>query len=256
MSSHFEKQLKLKQKHAKVQQELQHAGATHITPSPDIHQVPGQNYCVLSYVTSDERARIKTTHDIAIKISGCFDTLEAANEHARLISEENGLFDVTVVSMYVFGIVPMSPEDAPFVKSEYADPILSSAINGMQQAVVSGHRKIEKRQKDAFHRAELAMQRKLNDPSYKMPEKSVNVVEAERKVAEQDKECKGDSLAGMESVPVRFVRQLILEYCTAHCDEKISLCTGANMMHEISQNAIKSIARLNMDKSSEKSDNI
>lgn len=62
--------------------------------------VPHQNFAVISIVSDSTKTRS------CLKLRGAFETLEGAREHARNISERDNSYDVLVVSMYEWLLVP------------------------------------------------------------------------------------------------------------------------------------------------------
>ena len=70
-------------------------------------RVPKQEYACVSFVAPGLRQK---TDSIGLKIKGCFETLEQAQEHASDLMKEDHTFDVYVVEMYNWLLVPPDPK--------------------------------------------------------------------------------------------------------------------------------------------------
>ncbi len=70
----------------------------YIIAGDDIHRPPGpeQNFLVMSYVTPDGSTRVRSTKNLLQKFSGTFRLESDAREHAKVIRDENPIFDVQV----------------------------------------------------------------------------------------------------------------------------------------------------------------
>lgn len=90
-------------------------------------RVPKQNYALVSFVgpTLSQKTKDKTN---GMKIFGCFNTFEEAQKHAQYINNtvENKDFDIYVVEMYEFALVPPDPSKIDDV--EYSDNQLNKII--------------------------------------------------------------------------------------------------------------------------------
>ena len=72
----------------------------------DYTTVPGQLYACLSIVGPDCPQK---TDKFGIKIRGCFATREEASGHAKRLQKEDTTFDIYVVDMYKWLLVPPDP---------------------------------------------------------------------------------------------------------------------------------------------------
>lgn len=152
-----------------------------VLPVPDKLRVPGQNFWVLSYAAPEgAKAGCKT---IAIKCSGCFENEQDANKHAEKIRNADNRFDVHVVNMYEFGSVPIPADVAVHIRKQYTDKYLTKIMEGQQKSWAQSKKEIDERVARERKAAEDAMRKKYG-PDYKLPEKSEDVKEYEKKVAE------------------------------------------------------------------------
>jgi len=115
---------------------------THIMPAGDIRRVPGQNYMVLSYATPDGTTKVRSPRGMVMKFSGAFSDEKKAGEHAQDIRNEDPRFDVFVVDMYKWGMVPLPEEEKPFVTRKYADEMLTRIVSGLQTSMEQGKREM------------------------------------------------------------------------------------------------------------------
>lgn len=70
-------------------------------------RVPKQEYACVSFVAPGLRQK---NDSIGLKIKGCFETLEQAQEHAADLMKEDPTFDVYAVEMYNWLLVPPDPK--------------------------------------------------------------------------------------------------------------------------------------------------
>lgn len=72
-------------------------------------KVPFQEFCVASFV--GETLRQKTS-EMGIKIWGAFESLEVAQDYAKMLNsfEENKYFDIYVMEMYNWVLIPPNPD--------------------------------------------------------------------------------------------------------------------------------------------------
>lgn len=230
-------------------------------PDGDIHRKPDQNFLVLSYCTSDGATRVKSVKDLAMKFSCTFDSLDEAERWAQTIRDENPIFDVKVVDLYEWGTVPLPDDQRPFVKSVYANEILTRAITGLQRSMVRGKKEMDDRKAREMAAAEKAMQ-KVKGKDYKMPEKSAELKAIEERIR-REREQKERALTTpaaasadvVDSNEVKFtlnqITEIIMQYCKEHNGETIDCITGANMTQFISQRSLEIEAQIRRARASE-----
>ena len=76
-------------------------------------KVPGQNYVVLNVVGPGLRQKTK---DASVRILGCFDSKQSAEEHAEQYRQKDDRFDIFVADMYQFLPIPDQVHDVGNVK--------------------------------------------------------------------------------------------------------------------------------------------
>ena len=236
-------------------------------PYGDIHRKPDQNFLVLSYCTADGSTRVKSVKDLAMKFSPTFDTLDEAEKWASLIRDENPIFDVEVVDLYEWGTVPLPDDQRPFVKSVYANEILTRAVAGLQRSMVRGKKDMDDRKGREMAAAERAMQ-KIKGKDYKMPEKSAELRAIEERIS-KEREQKDRALTEIKPIDcaaaaeaaivgsdeVTFtlnqITELVMMFCKEHDGETIDPVTGARIAQFISKKSLEIEAQIRRAKAAE-----
>jgi Family of unknown function (DUF5832) len=83
--------------------------------------IPGQNFALISIVTSNK------TDKKCIKIRGVFETIEEAKQHAQKIAFIDSTYDILVVSLYEWLMIP--PEYEKINDQIYMDEQLNTLIS-------------------------------------------------------------------------------------------------------------------------------
>ena len=225
-----------------------------MVPDGDVHRHPHQNFAVLSYCTADGSTRVKSVKDLAMKFGPGFETEEEAGTWAQIIRDEDPRFDVKVVDMYEWGTVPLPEDQRPFVKSIYANEILSRSMSGLQRSMIKGKKEIEERKTREMAAAERAMQ-KVRGKDYKMADKSTELLAMEKKVADERAATKPDDFEVIGSCDVKFsmaeMTELIMEFCKDHDGEAIDPMTAAMMSKFIARKSIEIEAQIRRARAAE-----
>lgn len=222
--------------------------SSHIIPKGDIRRVPKQNFLVLSYATPDGTTIVRSPRGMVMKFSGCFDTQPEAEKHAEAIRNEDPRFNVFVVDLYKWGIVPLPKDEEPFVSRKYADEMLSRIVGGLQTSMEQGKKEMEERKENDRKKAEEAMRTALKDPNYVMPEKSELLIKYEEE-ARQEREREIAAAAAEDRKPViayneADVMNILMEYCVDRSGSVIDSGTGADMMKYFIEKAIERRAQM------------
>ena len=101
-------------------------------------RVPSQNYALVSIVSPSNTTQ--RSNKTCLKIRGVFETLESANKHASRLVQNDPSFDIMVVSMYEWLLIP--PEMEKIQDQQYMD----QELNGL----ISEYRKTQERSKVEF----------------------------------------------------------------------------------------------------------
>jgi hypothetical protein len=88
-------------------------------------RIPSQNYALVTIVSSQNTTQ--TGEKTIIKIRGVFETLEEANNHAARIVKHDSTFDILVVSMHEWLMIP--PNMDKIKDQQYMDEDLNGFIS-------------------------------------------------------------------------------------------------------------------------------
>jgi len=108
----------------------------------DYTVVPGQLFACLSIVGPDRPQR---SDEFAIKIRGCFGGQDEAKRHAARLQKEDATFDVYVVDMFQWLVIP--PKDAE-IETNYAEEKLQEMMTAYSENQAQARRLFEDRKKD------------------------------------------------------------------------------------------------------------
>jgi hypothetical protein len=115
------------------------------TLEQDYTTVPGQLFSCLSIVGPDCPQK---TDKFGIKIRGCFSTREEAASHAKRLQSEDATFDIYVVDMYKWLLIP--PDKDHIEDVHYADKKLEELMQGYKENQNAARREFENRKKEAM----------------------------------------------------------------------------------------------------------
>lgn len=87
-------------------------------------RIPGQNFAIINIVSPTSTQK---NDKCCVKIKGVFDTLESANARAKELHKEDSTFDMFVVSLYEWLMIP--PDMERITDQEYADEKLNTLIS-------------------------------------------------------------------------------------------------------------------------------
>ena len=222
---------------------------THIMPSGDIRKVPGQNFLVLSYATPDGTTKVRSPRGMVMKFSGAFPDEKSAGEHAANIRNAEPRFDVFVVDMYIWGMVPLPEDEKPFVTRKYADEMLTRIVSGLQTSMEQGKKEMTERKERDHKKAEDAMRRATGRPDYEMPEKSDLLLKYEDEVKEKRAAAMASAAAGQEPTKMimhseQDVMNVIMQYCIERVGCVVDAGTGADFMKFFVEKSIERDAQM------------
>lgn len=109
----------------------------------DYTTVPGQVFACLSVVGPEAPQK----HDkFGIKIRGCFASKDDAAKHAQRLQKEDATFDIYVVDMYKWLLIPPDPSKIEDV--HYANEKLEELMTGYKENQAQATRMFEERKRD------------------------------------------------------------------------------------------------------------
>ena len=115
------------------------------TLEQDYTTVPGQVFACLSIVGPDCPQK---TDKFGIKIRGCFATRDEAANHAKRLQKEDATFDIYVVDMYKWLLIP--PDREHIEDTHYADQKLEELMQNYKENQKQAKIAFEQRKKDSM----------------------------------------------------------------------------------------------------------
>ena len=109
----------------------------------DYTTIPGQLFACLSIVGPDCPQK---TDKFGIKIRGAFSTREEAANHAKRLQKEDATFDIYVVDMYKWLLIP--PDPAQIEDAHYTNEKLEEIMTKYRENQVQAARMFEERKRD------------------------------------------------------------------------------------------------------------
>lgn len=113
--------------------------------SRDCVTVPGQNYALISFVGPDLPQK---SDKFGIKIRGCFNTIDEAKKHVKFIMDSDSVFDVYVVNMYEWLLIP--PDNTKIDDVHYQEEYLETMIQTFKQNNLDAKKFFEQRKQDVI----------------------------------------------------------------------------------------------------------
>lgn len=115
----------------------------------DYTTVPGQAFACLSIVGPECPQK---SDKFGIKIRGAFSTKDEAAAHAKRLQQEDPTFDIYVVDMYSWLLIP--PDPTQIEDSHYTNEKLEELMEGYRKNQREAARMFEERKRDMIENAE------------------------------------------------------------------------------------------------------
>ena len=109
----------------------------------DYTTVPGQLFACLSVIGPDAPQKCDK---FGIKIRGCFTTRDEASNHAKRLQKEDATFDIYVVDMYKWLLIP--PDNTKIEEAHYTDDKLEEIMSGYRENQRQASKMFEERKRD------------------------------------------------------------------------------------------------------------
>lgn len=109
----------------------------------DYTVVPGQNFACLSVVGPDRPQR---SDEFGIKIRGCFNSRDEAAKHAERLQKEDATFDIYVVDMFQWLVIP--PRTEEIQDTHYAENKLEEMMQAYHENQSQARKLFEERKRD------------------------------------------------------------------------------------------------------------
>lgn len=115
----------------------------------DYTTVPGQLFACLSVVGPECPQK---TDKLGIKIRGCFASKDEAASHAKRLQKEDSTFDIYVVDMYKWLLIP--PDPTKIEDSHYTNERLEEIMTGYRDNQRQAARMFEDRKRDMIEQGD------------------------------------------------------------------------------------------------------
>jgi len=109
----------------------------------DYTTVPGQLYACISLVGPDLPQK---NDKFGLKIRGCFNSRDEAASHAKRLQREDGIFDIYVVDMYKWLLIP--PDRDQIADTHYNDEKLEEIMTKYRENQAMAAKMFEERKRD------------------------------------------------------------------------------------------------------------
>ena len=109
----------------------------------DYLTVPGQLFACVSFVGPDMPQK---NEQLGLKIRGCFPTRDEAGSHAKRLQKDDSLFDIYVVDMYKWLLIPPKREEIDDV--HYQNDKLEEIMVNYRKSQTAAASMFEKRKRD------------------------------------------------------------------------------------------------------------
>lgn len=114
----------------------------------DTLQVPNQKFALVSFVSPESTQKHPK---LAMKIRAVFPTVEEAREHASRIMKKDKWFDVYVVEMYNWVLIPPNPDDIQ--DQEHQDQMLNTMVKEYREQQDAASEMFDERKRDMVENA-------------------------------------------------------------------------------------------------------
>jgi len=112
-------------------------------------KINGQNYALISIVSPNSNQK---SDQLCIKIKGVFKTLEEANKHAEQLQKLDDMFDIYVVEMYSWLLLPPDPTQ---MEQKHVDQKLNDIIGGHKKEQMKAKAHFEERKKELMENIDI-----------------------------------------------------------------------------------------------------
>jgi len=137
-------------------------------------KVPGQNYALISIVSPQSNQK---NNNVCLKIKGVFDKIEDAKKHSEMLHQIDPTFDLYVVDMYSWLLVPPDPE---LIEQVHVDLKLNEIISGHRESQLKSKMFFEERKRELLDNAEIGNDEKRQSNELEATEKSEKTVQISR----------------------------------------------------------------------------
>jgi hypothetical protein len=146
----------------------------------DTIRVPGQEYAIISVISPKTRQKYD---DLAIKIRGVFKDIDQAKSHAAKLQKADSMFDIYVVEMYGWLLLP--PNNENIEETNYADAKLDELIKSHDKEIEDARLAFEEHKKEQKEAGKLQIKNIMEQEEPKTASQLSEVVEETSKNLEE-----------------------------------------------------------------------
>lgn len=162
----------------------------------DTEKVSGQNYALISVVSPQG---CQKSENICLKIKGVFNTLEDANKHAEMLQKIDSTFDIYVVEMYSWLLVPPDPT---LIEQKHVDSKLNEIIGGHRESQLKAKMYFEERKRELIENINIENDRRKEENEKMKENEKMNGEESGVVDVTDDVQAEAPSAEAPSSEPV------------------------------------------------------
>jgi hypothetical protein len=137
----------------------------------DYTTVPGQKYALISVVSPQSNQK---SDNLCLKIRGAFNSLEEANKQAEMLQKLDTTFDIYVVEMYSWLLLPPDPN---MMEQKHIDNKLNEIIGGHRESQLKSKMYFEERKRELMENIEVENERRKEENEKQENENSSCAIE-------------------------------------------------------------------------------
>ena len=151
----------------------------------DQEKLSGQNYALISIVAPQAGQK---SENICLKIKGVFGNLDEANKHAEMLQKIDSTFDIYVVEMYSWLLVPPDPS---LIEQKHVDLKLNEIIGGHRESQLKAKMYFDERKRELMNNIEVENEKRREENSKELEVTDVTDVTEVTEVMEEQSEDTG-----------------------------------------------------------------
>ena len=161
----------------------------------DKEKLSGQNYALISVVSPQGSQKCD---NICLKIKGVFNNLDEANKHAEMLQKLDSTFDIYVVEMYSWLLVPPDPS---LIEQKHVDSKLNEIIGGHRECQLKSKMYFEERKRELLENIEVENE-KRKEENKKMLEEEEEEQNKIQDVTEESQEKEPHGISAESSINI------------------------------------------------------
>lgn len=191
----------------------------------DTTTVPGQNYALISIVAPSGNQK----HDsVCLKIKGVYDKLEDARQQAEILQKFDDTFDIYVVELYKWLLVPPDPE---LLEQVHVDKKLNEILAGHREDQLKSKMYFEERKRELMENIKVENDERIEKNKLELEE--IKETETETKTESKDTGIKIETIDITDSEPSGFSTEGVQNEILGNCPNSAETSTPSEIMEEM-----------------------